>query len=475
MQVEDIERIINDIQTQCSEVVKRIIKTPNGDITSFYIKQLTDLNMLSEHVIKPIMCISDYSNWIGADDIAGRFITCNECSIETDENLIVEELLRGITIILISWDNHYLAANLRKIESKDISQPELTYTIRGPKDCFTENFDVNLSLIRYRIKDAKLKIKTYEVGDRTKSRVAVTYIEDIANDKILSDICQRIESIKVDGILESGELQQLLQGRSDLFPLTGIVERSDMACGGLLEGKIIIFVEGSGLALIAPKTFIEFLWSSDDVYDNKYAAVLAKILRILSITMGFTLGSLYIALVSFNTDILPADYILTLAKLRANVPFNAFTNVLLLEIVVEILRESLLRVPKQIGSAIGIVGAIIIGQAAISSGIFDPLILIICSLSFLASFAIPDYTIMNPFRILKFFLMVFTAVLGLFGFTFGLCFALVLITSENSFGIAYSAPCAPFNRYDFLKSIFYSKKDFSQRPDFTKVKNKNFR
>ncbi len=411
MQIENIQKILDSIQTQNSGISKRIIKTINGDINILYIKQLPDVDMLSEHIIKPIIRITDYNTKpvisttdknanINASDIAGRYITCNECGIETDENLIITMLLNGITIIFLSWDEHYLTANIKKVEKKDISQPELTYTLRGPKDCFTENLDVNLSLIRYRIKDPELKIKTFEVGDRTKSRVAVIYIEDIANDIILSDVCQRIERIKIDGILESGELQQQIQNQPGLFPQTGIAERSDMACGALLEGKIIIITEGSGLALIAPKTFIEFFWSSDDVYDNKYLAAFIKILRILSIILSFTLGSLYIALVSFHYDLLPADYILTMAKLRANVPFNAFTNVLLLEIVVEIIRESIFRVPKQIGSAIGIVGAIIISQAATTSGIFDPLILIITSLSFLASFAIPDYTIMNPFRLL---------------------------------------------------------------------------
>lgn len=475
MQIENIQNVINNIQTRYSNINKRMVKTVNGYINILYIKQLTDVSMLSEHIIRPIMGIAHHNIKVNANDIAERFISCNECSIETDEYLIVEKLFNGFTIILVSWDKYYIAANIKKVERKAINNPELTYTIRGPKDCFTENLDVNLSLIRYRIKDPMLKIKSFEVGTRTKSNVAVAYIEDIANSKILSDICQRIENIKIDGILESGELQQLLQNQLGFFPQVGIAERSDMACGGLLEGKIIILAEGSGLSLIAPKTFIEFLWSSDDVYDNKYLAAFIKILRIMSLIMSLTFGSLYIALVSFNNDILPADYILTLARLRANVPFNAFTNVLILEIVVEILRESLLRVPKQIGPAIGIVGAIIIGQAAISSGVFDPFVLIITCLSFLGSFAIPDYTIVNPFRILKFFLMISTAVLGIFGFTYGLCVILIMVVSENSFGIAYFTPYAPYNRSDTFKSIFYSKKDFSQRPNFVKAKDKSRR
>ena len=474
MQTENILSLVQTIVANCTDVSKRIINTQNGDIYIFYIKQLTDLNMLSINIIKPIMETAANAG-ISASDILGRCITCNDCSVEKDENLIVEKLLGGSTIILLSWDEYFLIANIKKVEKKSISDPELTYTIRGPKDCFTENLDVNISLIRYRIKDPNLKIKICEVGRRTKSRVAIVYIEDIVNNNILSNICNSIENIEIDGVIESGELQHIIQKKSYIFPQTGLVERSDMACGGLLEGKILIITEGSGLALIAPKTFIEFLWSSDDVYDNKYLAFFIKLLRIMSILMSLTLESIYIALVSFHTDMLPADYILTLAKLRANVPFNAFTNVIILDVVIEILRESLLRVPKRIGPAIGIVGAIIIGQAAISSEIFDPLMLIITSLAFLASFAIPDYTIMNPFRFLKFLLMIITAMMGVFGFTFGLCFILTALISNDSFGISYLAPYAPFNKNDFYKSLYYSKGDFSERPNFLKTKNKKFK
>lgn len=467
------DQIIGNVTTQCSDISKRVISFQNESATILFIKQLTDITMLSNYIIKPIMENASVITTYTADKIASKITSPSVTVLTLDENTIMEKLLNGMTVILFSWENSFLSCDIKKVEKKDISTPELTYSIRGPKDCFTEILDVNLSLIRYRIKDPQLKIDMFEVGKRTKARVAVVFIKDIANDKIVNDIESRINSIDTDGILESGELQDLLQGKREFYPKVGLAERSDLACGALLEGKIVIIAEGSGIALIAPKTFIEFLWSSDDEYANKYFAAFMKILRIVSLMLSLTLGSLYIALVSFHADLLPADYILTLAKLRSDVPVNAFTGILFLELLLLIIREAFLRVPKQIGSAIGIVGAIIIGQAAISSNVFDPLSLIIVSISFLASFAIPDYSITIPFYILKFFIMVATATLGLFGFTLGICVIITSVISENSFGVAYTSPLTPFNRQDAAKVIGYSKNTQTNRPNFLKTKDRS--
>jgi len=467
---DQFDMVIENVLSHVSGVSKRAIECEHGNIVILFIKQLTDRVLLSDYIIKPMI---DIKRKLSAEDISNRVLFVDDCKTEHDRSKISDYLLNGNTIILFSWDEDFLVSNIKKIESKNIESPELNYTVRGPRDCFTENLETNLSLIRYRIKDQNLRIHMLQVGSRTKARVAVIYIDDIANQNIVDDILQRIKNIKIDGIVESGELQSMiLNNRFDLFPQMGLVERSDMACNSMLEGKVLIIVEGSCLALIAPKTFSEYLTSCDDIYDNKYLGFFMKILRSISIFLSFTFGALYIAIVSFHNDTLPSEYILKLAALRSDIPFNAFTGVLILEVIVEILRESLLRVPKQIGPAIGIVGAIIIGQAAIASGVFSPLLLIVVSTSMLASFAAPDYTIMNPFRILKFLMMLLSAVFGLIGFTMGLCMVVTNIISSNSFGVAFASPSAPFNLYDFIRSYFYDKSFSPKRPNFLKTKNK---
>lgn len=460
------------ILSKVSGVSDRIISCGRGSIYIFFIKQLTDRILLSNYIIRPLIEYSSARQTLPAKEIAAQILYVDDCKLEHDKSKISEYLLGGFTVLLFSWDADYLISDIRKIETKSIESPELNFTLRGPRDCFTENLDTNLSLIRYRIKDQKLKIKILQVGTRTKTRVAVANIEDIANQNIVDDILQRITSLNIDGIVESGELQSLiLNSKFNLFPQAGLVERSDMACNAMLEGKIVIIVEGSCLGLIAPKTFHELLASCDDIYDNKYLGLFMKLLRSVALFLSFTLGALYISIVSFHNDTLPSEYILTLAALRASVPFNTFTGVLILEVIVEILREALLRIPKQIGPAIGIAGAIIIGQAAIASGVFSPLLLIIVSTSLLSSFAIPDYTLMSPFRILKFLMLILSAVFGLIGFTMGLCLIVTTIVSSNSFGIAFAAPSAPFHFNDFIRSYFYGKSLSPRRPHFLKTKD----
>lgn len=462
---------IDNIRERLSGISARVVPCTGGDaVTVLFIRQLTDRGLLSECILKPLIARAAAGNTPPAEELQERVLYVDHCAVEDNPEAIDAYLLDGYTVLLGPWGGRYLVSDIKKIESKSIDGPELQYTLRGARDCFIESLNTNLSLIRYRIKDPRLKIAMLETGRRTRTSVAVVYIEDIANPGIVEDILQRIAGIRVDGIVESGGLQkQILNNKWNLFPQTGIVERSDMACNALLEGKAIILVEGSGLGLIAPKVFHEFLVSCDDIYDNKYLALLTKGLRFIALFLSITLGALYIAIISYHHDTLPAEYILTLAALRANVPFNAFTGIVQLEVVVEIIRESLLRIPKKMGGAIGILGAIIIGQAAIASGMYSPLLLIIVSTELLASFMIPDYTLMNPFRILKVLMILLSAVFGLIGFTLGLCLIVTIIVSSNSFGVAYAAPSAPFNSADFWGKLFPDKSISPKRPNFLKT------
>lgn len=446
----------------------------NGRIELFYIAQLTDRASLTENVVKPlILHCSSAPKSINAQMTVDGIIYADDCRIESDAGKIEEFILSGMVVILFSNDKQYIVVNLKKVEHRSVPTPQLSYTIRGPQDCFTENLDANLSLIRYRIKDKNMQIKHFEVGRRTKAQVAVIYIEDIANDTVVQEVQKRIERIDVDGIGESGELQGfLLNNKLQLFPQIGLIERSDMAFHSLLEGKVLVLVDGSGIALLAPKTFSEFFYSCDDRFDNKFFGLFTRILRYTAIIIALIGSSLFVALTSFHTDVLPVKYAISLSEMRSNVPFTALIGALSLEFIMELLREALLRVPKQIGSAIGIVGAIVIGQAAISAGIFSPLLLIIVATSLLASFAIPDYTLVNPFRILKLMLLLFTGVMGFFGFTIFLTFILAELVSLNSFGVPYMAPWAPFNFRDFLRTLIDGSTMDSRRPNYLRTKDK---
>ncbi len=285
---------------------------------------------------------------------------------------------------------------------------------------------------------------------------------------------KKLQSINIDGIVDTGYIQKFLKNSPfGLFPEMGIIERSDLACINILEGKICIVTEGSNLVLSAPKVFIDFFNSSEDAYDSIYIGMFNKVIRILALMISLTLSALYVAVVGFHSYVLPLSYIMILASSRGAVPFNSVLEASLLEFVSEILREAGVRLPKRIGSAIGIVGTIVIGQAAVAAGLVSPLMVIIVSLSTMCSFVAADFTIMSPIRVLKFLLIFMTGILGLFGFIIGFTFILVNILSTSSFGVPYGAPIAPLNLKD-LKSYLLSDVVLSKkRPRFLRTKNKN--
>lgn len=453
-------------------ITRRFLSNEAGMLCVLYIKQITDLTQLSEHVIQPLNRRLEAERTLpGSHDIALSIIAAADCNVAGDLAQVNALVLSGMTVVLGLDRPDFVVINLKRVEKKPIEDPRLTYTLRGATDCFNENLDSNLSLVRYRIKDKNLRVEMHSVGERTKTQVAVLYIADIVNEQYLKELYSRLERIHIEGIIESGHLQRMLEDRLVVFPQFGLVERSDMACAGLLEGKIVLLVEGSGIALIAPKGLSEYLTSCDDLYDTVYLGAFMKALRFFALSMSFTLTPLFVCMVSFHSDFLSGEYIITLAGTRANVPFTALFGALLIEVIIETLRESLLRIPKQIGSAIGIVGAIVIGQAAIAAGIFSAPLLILVSLELIASFVPPDYTITNSLRVYKFVLLLLSGILGLVGFTVGMYLVLCTMASHNSLSLPFLSPYAPYNQYDTLRSFFQTKVISPLRPFFMRTKD----
>lgn len=472
-----IRAILDAIEAEGFALSRRSLDCNGGSIEILYIQQLTDRVSLMDFVIKPLtLFLGQQQNTLRglkAKTIAQNVLYVDDYRILSDGEEVQNLILDGKVILLLPNDDEYIVVNLKKVEHRSISEPTLEYTLRGPRDCFVENLDANLALIRYRNKDAKLRICQYQVGRRTKSNVAVFYIEDIANDKTVSLIKKRIQAIDVDGIGDSGELEVFLQNSNrNLFPQMGVVERSDMAQHLLNEGKVLVLVDGSGLALSAPKCFPEYFFSCDDRYGNMYYGLFMRLLRYVSFFIALYATSFYVGISEFHMDALPSRYVISLAEMRANVPFPPIIGGLMLEFVVELLREALLRVPKQIGPAVGIVSAIVIGQAAISAGIFSPLLLILASISLLASFVMPDFSLINPIRILKFVAILCTGFLGFYGLVLFSCVLLIQLVSIESFGVPYFAPFAPFERYDFVRSFIFNISISPFRPNYLKNKDK---
>ncbi|MDP4177666.1 MAG: spore germination protein [Bacillota bacterium] len=465
--------IIESIKNNITGISVRKLTIKNKGIYILFITHITNRDSLSENIIKPLLQYNG-SQTLTAESIINSVIYIDDVFYAEDENKITDYILEGKSIIIISESSKYIVVNTSKSEKRNIQSPEVEASIKSPRDAFNENLDSNLSLIRHRIKDSSLKLDYHVVGVRTKTSVVLVYLEDVANSKYVAAIQKRINEINVDGILESGYILKWLSNKdASLFPQIGVSERSDSACANILEGRICILVDGSNLALIAPKNFIGFLDSGEDHYDNNYVGKFVKFLRFLCLILSLTLSALYVTIVAYQPEIMPAQYILALASSRIQVPINAVTEAVMMEVMMELLREANLRLPQQIGSSISIVGTIVIGQAAVYAGIVSPLMVIIVALSSMASFAVGDYSVINPIRLLKFFMIFISAIFGLYGFVMGLTIVVIKIISVTSFGIPYTAPLVPFNFKDlknfFSSNIFTNK----ERPDFLKPKDKN--
>jgi len=440
------------------------------EVSVLFVPQLTDRGFLAQMVLQPIIKATEA---ITIDSLFNRILFIDDLMAQTDFGLIESFVLNGQSVVMLPNCSEYLVIDTKKVERKGVSDPQLSFTLRGPKDSLNESLETNLSLLRYRIKDNRLKTENFKVGRRTKTNVAMFYMQDIANDGVINEVRKRIEEIDVDGILESGELQQFLtKGKFQIFPQMGVIERSDMAAGAILEGKVVIIVEGSGLALVAPKVFIEYFASDDDNYDNKFFGVYSKIIRYISLIAMVVFMPAYVAALTFKMQYFSPFNLELVHELRKNVPFSPMIEALLAVFMIELLREGLLRVPRDLGSAIGIAAGVILGNAVIAGGLLSEFTLIIATLSLLMSFTPSDFTIMHPFRIFQPFMIIAAGLWGFWGVGGGVLLIFIIIAFHKSFGIPFLSPIIPFYGKDFFETYYYSKTDFPERPKFLKLKDR---
>jgi len=466
------DQLIGNMRAEDMSLTTRTLTLGGSRVWVVYVKQLVDTQSLSQFVISPL--IRHYENTLNyptAQKVADSIISAADCMVESDTSKVESHILNGMAVLLFGHDNEYAVVNLKQVQHRSVDTPSITYSMLGPKDSFVENLDVNLSLIRYRIKDPNLKIDMFELGKRTKTAFAAIYIKDIANEEVVNRVESKLSQIDTDAIWGTGDITNILSGKYSLFKTLRPTERSDMACEALMEGKIVLLGDGGTIAMITPFTYVETLISCDDRYDNQIFGVFARLVRYAALFTTLCATSIYVAIVTYHTDAVPGSYAILLAKMRQSVLFPALIEVLIVEFIVELIREALIRVPSKIGTAIGIVGAIIIGNAATAAGIFDALVLILVSASLLASFAMPDYASMHPIRLLKFFLILLTGILGFYGFVLGLSAILTNLVSMDSFGIPYLAPFAPFDKYDAKRAFLFSRKTSSLRMRFMKTKD----
>ncbi len=471
--MKNVRQIGEEWAKECN-LVFRVVKNGDKEAIILYVKQLNDVEMMTHNVIKPLMehFAEEGEMAKSALEISQAVICCEDLKILNSEDGLLDEILNGMCALLIEGYEP-IVINLKKVEKTSPTEADINYSISGAKDSFTENLDSNLSLIRYRMKDTKLKLDVVKVGKRTKTSVLVAYVGDIANEKYVQTIKERLLKINIDGINESGKLLWFLNDRPySVFPQAGLEQRSDVACNAMLVGKVVVICEGSGVALILPKVFSEFLFSGDEESENVYFSIFARMIRISALIISIFVTPFYLAVMVHHGEALPTAFAIVLASGRAGVMFDVVLEAFLLEMFVEILRESLMRAPKSIGSSIGIVGGIVVGSAIVEAKIFSPVILIIVSLSLLSSFVTPDISISNSFRVIKLMLMVCSWLFGIAGLVCGAFVMILTIVSDTSIKTPYFAPYAPFSPKDSIKAIYSNRLTDKLRPSYLNTKAK---
>lgn len=444
-----------------------------------FVDGLMDSDLMDTHLIRPLMLVgipeAEQENFNHSSDAIKAYVSSQMLPVSEIKHVgglleLVQAVLAGTPGLLVEGMQGAFLVGSAKGKSRSLEEPLSEALLRGPRIGFTERLSDNTGLLRLHGKNESLLLTRFEVGNRVKKDLVIAYMKDIADPKLVDEVVTRIQKIEIDDPLESGYIEQLIE-ENVMSPFQQIqnTERPDRVIGALLEGRVAILLDGTPYALIVPVTFSMLLQSPEDYYERWISGSFVRLLRFLSALLALLAPALYISFISFHPGLIPTKLALTIIESRQGVPFPSLIEALIMEVAIEILREAGIRLPKPIGPAMGIVGGLIIGDAAVNAGIVSPFLVIVVAVTAISSFTIPVYSAGITLRVLRFTAMFFAAVLGLFGvvmFFLLLCSHLVIL---KSFGVPYASPMVPYgisDLKDFL--IRFPLKVMKKRPQMLK-------
>ncbi|MDI6601831.1 MAG: spore germination protein [Thermoanaerobacteraceae bacterium] len=443
-----------------------------------YLDGMVDKSVINLNIIRPLMLkgVDDEKfSAVGACRYAREFmITANDVREVDNFSECINYILNGSTIVFIDGSDRALMCETKGWKERSIDEPKNEAIAKGPHSGFTETMLTNVTLIRRYIKDPNLHFEPLTVGKSSRTNVIVAFIDGVSDNRIVEEVKKRLHMIDIDAIIDSSYIAEFISD-APLSPFATIqtTERPDKVVANLLEGKVAIIVDGTPVVLVAPFLFMEFIQSPDDYYENSVISSGVRVLRTLSLFIAIFLPGFYIAVVTFNQAMIPTTLALSIMSGRFFIPFSPFAEIILLMILIEILREAGIHFPGTIGQTISIVGALVVGQSAVSAGLVSPFVVIVVSATTLASYAVPSYTASYMMRFLPYPVLIISGLLGIFGFTWCIIALLIHLASLQSFGISYLTPLAPFDVRDNKDSIFRMPRWMMvYRPNYIKAENK---
>lgn len=447
---------LKDIITESSDlIIREFVFAKQIKAAIIYIDGLVDKALISETILKPLMYQTDVKSLpetVDIEYVKSELLFAGSINIKESLNEVVEKILSGDTAFLMDGATQALAISLREWQNRGIQEPQTESVVRGPREGFSETLRINTSLLRRKIKNPNLKFETIKVGERTGTDVCIAYINGLAKPELIEEIKRRLKKIKIDGVLESGYIEQFIEDNPySIFSTIGNSEKPDKVAAKMLEGRAAILVDGTPFVLTAPMVFIESFQSEEDYYSRPFFASMIRILRFVAFFISILAPAVYVALSTFHQELIPTPLLLTMASSHEGVPFPAVVEALVMLLFFEILREAGVRLPRPIGQAVSIVGALVIGQAAVSAGLIGAPMVIVVAVTAVSSFTVPAQT--DSETIIRFLLLILAGFLGGFGISIGLFAVLIRLASIKSFGMPYFMPLAPMNKSG-LKDTF---------------------
>ena len=439
------------------DLVIRELDICNEKISLLFFETLCDTKNINDFVLEYLSYLKANKKIIlNIKDYLKKYVpTYKIIEVKTCDD-VLKYLFLGFAILVVN--NKYYAMEFRRILDSGIMKAENEKTIKGPRDSFTENYQTNIGLIRKRIRSENLWLKEVTVGRLSNTRVGILYANNVANNKLVDKVVKEIEKIDIDTIPDSNYIYEYISKNKSLFPNVISTERPDLASHKISNGKIAIVVDNSPFVILLPSFFVEFFHTMDDYFQNSINSTYMRIIRIIAFCITVMLPAFYIALITYNHEILTPNLVVNFAMQKEGVPFPTILEAILMNITFEILRETDIRAPSALGSALSIVGALVLGDAAVQAGLVSPIMVIVIAITAISELIFSVNDISNAVKIWRLIFIVFASIGGMLGVFIALILLVSELSSINSFGLPYMYPSTPLDIKDQGNDILITKK-----------------
>ncbi|MBR2626699.1 MAG: spore germination protein [Peptococcaceae bacterium] len=473
---------------RCSDLIYRHITIgghQHRQAAVFYFDGMTDSGVVHDNILRPLLLDAEIAE-IDAETeenfrnffeyLKERLLPAGEITVADDLKQGAQAIMNGDVLLIIDGCRQAIVIDAKGFPQRPVGKAENEVVLRGPQEAFTEAMRINTALIRRHLRTNQLKLEEKTLGRYTRTQVAIVYLDGVANENIIAEVHRRLDNIKeVDSILDSSCIEQYIEDSPfSVFPQMQYTERPDKVAASLLEGRVALVVDGSPDVILLPLMFVQLLQSPEDYYTRLAPGTFMRWIRYMGLLIAILFPSLYVAVTSYHPEMLPLNLLLSIAAAREGVPFPAFVEALIMELCFELLREASIRLPGAIGNTIGIVGALVIGDAAVSAHLVAPQMVIVVAITAIGSFTVPSMEASYPIRLLRFPLMLLAAGFGLYGVALGVMAILLHLVHLRSFGFPYLEPLAPLKLNEMRDVLIRAPRwQMMVRPQFREPYRKN--